>query len=98
MKLSFMTLLDTVTRGARTLSVVVAVGFLIKKEERQNLSVLDKIRLAKSTRKGGKGKFTFFESDGQPGGGTFTRPKIFLCAVTPCPNLSCTLTWMMCSR
>ena len=68
MKFSFKSLLGTVPRGARSVRDAVASGVSVKKEERNNLSTSDRLKLAKAAREGGMDKFTFFESDGQTGG------------------------------
>ena len=65
MKFSFKSLLGTVPRGARSVRDVVAAGVSVKKEERNNLSTSDRLKLARAAREGGTDKFTFFESDGQ---------------------------------
>ena len=41
---------------------------LVKKEERKNLSIPDRLKLAKSAREGGADKLTVFESDCQTRG------------------------------
>ena len=68
MKFSFKSLLGTVTRGARTIREVVAAGVPVKKEERQNLSTSDELKLVKTSKEGGTCKFTFFDPDGQTRG------------------------------
>jgi hypothetical protein len=54
--------------GARSVRDVVAAGVSVKKEERNNLSTSNRLKLARAAREGGTDKFTFFESDGQTGG------------------------------
>ena len=69
MKFSFKSLLGLDLREARTTRKVVSAEASVKKEEQQNLSTSDRLKLVRAAREGGANKLTFFELDGQTRGG-----------------------------
>jgi len=66
MKLTFKSLLGVIARGARSVGEMVTAGVSMKKDDRTNLSITDKLKLAKAARKRrGVDKFTVSKSDGK---------------------------------
>ncbi len=54
MKLTFKSLLGVVSRGVRSVGEMVAAGVSVKKYARTNLSMSNKLKLAKTAREGGR--------------------------------------------
>ena len=67
MKLSFKSLMITVTRGARTTEVVTVASVSVKKDKRGALSTSNRIKLSRVVREAGSEKFAFLETDGKVG-------------------------------
>ena len=65
MKLSFKNLMGSIASTCGSESEVTVVGVSINKEERDKLSIADKLKLPNSAREGGADKFRFFQSHGK---------------------------------